>query len=118
MSAAAKNATPAALHDTPDARSEAMAIANEVHASVAHELAPLLCGIALLTDALRVLEALDFRARLDPEFARALAAACSTWRNPLASDNEELISQLAWLAKEMAADLVDRTAANCAASRS
>jgi len=91
--------------------------AEELHRRLAFELSPVLAGLATLTNALRVLEAFDMRASLDPAFAESLWTVCGDWCDPLAHPTEDIVADLARFARWQAVDLVELASAHVAAAR-
>lgn len=86
---------------------------------VRYELHPVLAGLGLLTNSVRVLRAVDAYATLSGPFADALKDACPSWADPFAhggeASAEAVVSDLARYAADLCAEILvlDR---NCGAA--
>ncbi len=73
------------------------------------ELQPVLAALALLTNAVRVLDEMENTAGFSPDIQQALAKACPTWCDPLCQAGDgsasAVISDLARFAAALGAEL-------------
>lgn len=73
------------------------------------ELQPVLAALALLTNAVRVLDEMENTAGLSPDVEQALARACPTWSDPLCQVGDvsaaAVICDLARFAAALGAEL-------------
>lgn len=80
-----------------------------LHDRVSMELQPVLAGLAMLTNAVRVLKAFRDATTASPELGQALATACPTWCDPMAHAGElsaeSVVCELARYAAELGAHL-------------
>ena len=77
---------------------------------VRYELHPVLAGLSLLTNLVRVLRAVDDYATLSGSFADALKDACPSWADPFAhggeASAESVVSDLARYAADLCAEIL------------
>lgn len=77
---------------------------------VQFELAPVLTGLAMLTNTVRVLQALSDHASLSESFYSALTEACPTWCDPMAHGDdasmEAVVADLARYAADLCAEVL------------
>ena len=80
-----------------------------LHDRVSMELQPVLAGLAMLTNAVRVLKAFRDATTVSPELHQVLATACPTWCDPLAHAGElsadSVVCELARYAGELCTHL-------------
>ena len=103
----------AALADhppTPTATTLPLWPAKDCADRVRYELHPVLAGLSLLTNSVRVLQAVSDHASLSVSFADALSDACPTWADPFAHGGElsaeSVVSDLARYAADLCAEIV------------
>lgn len=77
---------------------------------VRYELHPVLAGLNLLTNSVRVLRAVDAYAKLSGSFADALKDACPSWADPFVDGGEAsaeaVVSDLARYAADLCAEIL------------
>ena len=82
------------------------------------ELQPVLAALALLTNAVRVLDEMENTAGLQPDVAQALARACPTWADPLCHGGDRsassVVCELARYAAALGAELCEAAAGGAA----
>ena len=95
---------------TPPAGTGLLRPAQECGDRVRFELHPVLAGLSLLTNSVRVLQAVSDHAVLSKTFADALTDACPSWSDPFAhggdASAESVVSDLARYAADLCAEIL------------
>lgn len=95
---------------TPPAGTGLLRPAQECGDRVRFELHPVLAGLSLLTNSVRVLQAVSDHAVLSRTFADALTDACPSWSDPFAhggdASAESVVSDLARYAADLCAEIL------------
>ena len=94
----------------PTVTAEPLRPAQDCGDRVRFELHPVLAGLSLLTNSVRVLRAVSDHASLSESFADALTEACSTWFDPFVHSGEAsaeaVVSDLARYAADLCAEIL------------